>query len=230
MPDLPPSKHFPPAEFADEDGFLGVGGELSPEWLLDAYSHGIFPWPWDGRPAAPIPWFSPDPRAVLPLDDRFHVPRRLQRTCRSGRFRVTFNQSMSDVIRCCAAQPDRVGETWIFPRMIGAYTELHQLGAVGSVEVWSDDRLVGGLYGVTIGGLFSAESMFHAERDASKVALVALVERLRERNIKLLDIQQMTSHLEQFGAIEIAREDYLAQLAIALQCGAKSFVEMKKDK
>lgn len=211
---LPPSRFFPPAEDADPEGVIGFGGKLTPEWLLDAYQHGIFPWP-TGNPRVPTPWCSPDPRAIIELD-RFHVPRRLARTCRSGRFRVTTDQDFAGVIQGCATANGRLGGTWLTPAMVRAYRRLFDLGHVHSVEVWYEDQLAGGTYGVAIGGVFSAESMFHHVRDASKVALVALVGHLRERGFALLDIQQVTPHTEQFGAVEIPRREYLLRLAAAL--------------
>jgi leucyl/phenylalanyl-tRNA---protein transferase len=215
MPILPPSRFFPPAEEAEADGIVGFGGRLTPEWLLDAYRHGIFPWP-TGEPGTPVPWCSPDPRAVIELE-RFHVPRRLERTCRSGKFDVTFDRNFAGVTGGCATAPGRRGQTWLTRPMIHAYTRLFELGHAHSVEVWRAGELAGGLYGVAIAGLFAAESMFHRCRDASKVALVRLVSHLRERGYTLLDIQQLTPHTAQFGAIEIERNEYLARLAQALR-------------
>jgi leucyl/phenylalanyl-tRNA--protein transferase len=211
---LPPSRFFPPAEAADSDGILGFGGRLTPEWLLDAYSHGIFPWPM-GDPGLPVPWCSPDPRAVIELD-RFHVPRRLAQTCRSGKFVVTRNRDFPGVIRGCATAGDRRGQTWLTPPMIRAYCRLAELGHAHSVEAWHEGRLAGGTYGVAIGGLFAAESMFFCVPDASKVALVHLVEHLRDRGYHLLDIQQLTPNTARFGAIEIPRQEYLERLAQAV--------------
>ncbi len=218
MISLPPSRLFPPAESADSEGVVGVGGKLTPEWLLDAYQHGIFPWP-TGDPSLPVPWCSPDPRAIFDLN-RFHVPRRLAQTVRSGRFRVTFDTDFAGVIRGCASSGTRRGRTWITPSMIRAYTQLFELGHGHSVEVWDDQQLAGGTYGLAIGGMFAAESMFFQVRDASKVALVSLVEQLRRRGYVLLDIQQLTRHTAQFGAIEIPRYDYLRRLADALAIAA----------
>jgi leucyl/phenylalanyl-tRNA--protein transferase len=212
---LPPSRFFPPAEEVDAEGILGFGGRLLPDWLLDAYQHGIFPWP-TGDPGMPIPWCSPDPRAVIDFQ-RFHVPRRLVRTCRGGRFTVTRDRDFRGVIQGCATCGGRLGRTWLIPSMIRAYQRLFELGHAHSVEVWHEGRLAGGIYGVALGGLFAAESMFHRIRDASKVALVHLVEHLRERGYTLLDIQQLTPHTAQFGAIEIPRRDYLRQLGAALE-------------
>ncbi len=211
---LPPSRFFPPAEEADAEGLIGFGGELTPEWLLDAYRHGIFPWP-ISELDSPIPWWTPEPRAVIELD-RFHVPRRLARTCRSGRFEVTRDRDFDGVIRGCATGPGREGGTWLSDEMIEAYTLMHRLGHVHSVEVWQDGHLAGGTYGVAIAGLFAAESKFRLVRDASKVALVHLVEHLRRRGYRLLDIQQLTPHTARFGAVEIPRIEYLTRLADAL--------------
>jgi len=212
---LPPSKFFPPAELVNREGLVGFGGNLSPEWLLDAYGHGIFPWPTD-EPDELIPWWSPDPRAIIELD-RFHVPRRLRRTCRGGRFTVTRDRDFAGVIHGCATAAGRTGETWLNSRMTEAYIRFHELGHAHSVEVWQEERLVGGVYGVAMAGLFAAESKFYRVRDASKVALVHLVEHLRRRGYALLDIQQFTPHTAQFGAIEIPRSEYLARLAVALK-------------
>ncbi|MGO9113189.1 MAG: leucyl/phenylalanyl-tRNA--protein transferase [Thermoguttaceae bacterium] len=214
MTSLPPSRFFPPAENADSEGVVGFGGKLTSEWLLDAYQHGIFPWP-TGDPSLPVPWCSPDPRAIFDLD-HFHVPRRLGQTLRSGRFRVTFDADFLGVICGCATSGMRRGQTWLTSPMIRAYNQLFELGHGHSVEVWHDDRLAGGAYGLAIGGMFAAESMFYQVRDASKVALVRLVERLRRRGYTLMDIQQLTPHTAQFGAIEIPRTEYLRRLAEAL--------------
>jgi leucyl/phenylalanyl-tRNA---protein transferase len=215
MPILSPSRFFPPAEEADAEGLIGLGGQLTTEWLLDAYQHGIFPWP-TGDPRVPVPWCSPDPRAIVELDC-FHVPRRLERTCKRRWFIITRDRDFRAVISGCADTPGRRGRTWITPEMIEAYTRLHELGYAHSVEVWHEDRLAGGTYGVAIGALFAAESMFHRVRDASKVALVHLVEHLRGRGYALLDIQQLTPHTAQFGALEIPRHQYLVRLAAALK-------------
>ena len=215
MPSLPPSRFFPPADEADPEGFLGFGGRLTPKWLLDAYGHGIFPWPM-GEPEVPIPWWSPDPRAIIEFE-RFHVSHRLARTIRSGRLEVTRDRDFDGVIQGCAMAPGRIGQTWITADMIEAYGRLHELGHAHSVEVWQGEQLVGGTYGVAIGGLFAAESKFYRVRDASKVALVHLVQHLRRRGYTLLDIQQLTPHTARFGAVEIPRAEYLARLAAAVR-------------
>jgi leucyl/phenylalanyl-tRNA---protein transferase len=212
---FPASRFFPPAEDADADGIVGFGGKLSTAWLLDAYRHGIFPWP-IGDMDEPMAWWSPDPRAIIDLE-RFHVSRRLGRTCESGRFSVSLDRDFPGVIRGCATAGDRVGNTWLTKRMIAAYIRLHRLGHAHSVEVWHEDELAGGTYGVAIGGLFAAESMFHLVTDASKVALVHLVEHLNKRGYVLFDIQQLTPHTSRFGAVEIPRSEYLTRLAEAIE-------------
>jgi len=213
MDALPPSAFFPPVQGADPDGLLALGGSLAPEWLLDAYQHGIFPWPINED--APIAWWSPDPRAIIELD-RFHISRRLRRTLRSGRFEVTCDRDFAGVIRGCATAQGRIGHTWIVPAMIGAYTRMFELGHGHSVEAWDEGRLVGGTYGLAIGGLFAAESKFYRVRDASKVALAHLVSHLRARGYRLFDIQQLTPHTARLGAIEIPRKMYMRRLAQAL--------------
>jgi len=209
-------RYFVPAYFADEDGLVLVGGELTPDWLLDAYTHGIFPWPVTERTANILAWFSPDPRCIFEFD-RFHISRRLERTCNSGRFRITSNADFSGVIRGCAARHKHEG-TWITPAMIDAYIKLHRLGYAHSVETWSGDELAGGVYGVAIGGLFAAESMFFRHRDASSVALVALMQHLKERGYPLVDIQVKTDHTARSGVREISRDEYLRRLQLALRC------------
>ena len=168
-----------------------------------------------------IRWFSPDPRGILPLDD-FHVPSRLARVVRSGRFELRFDTAFEDVIRACAeAERDRTDPgTWISDDIIDSYVALHDAGVAHSVEAWRAGHLVGGLYGVALRGAFFGESMFHRETDASKVALNALIERLRARGFVLLDTQWVTPHLEQFGAIEIPRDEYIARLHAALEVEA----------
>jgi leucyl/phenylalanyl-tRNA--protein transferase len=182
--------------------------------LVSAYSSGWFPMAVD---RGEIRWYSPDPRGVIPLDI-FHVPSRLARVIRRGNFSIAVNREFERVMRACA-EADRNDDdpgTWISEEIIESYVELHRLGLAHSVETWQEDRLVGGLYGVALGGAFFGESMFHHATDASKVALAALVERMRTRGFTLLDIQWVTPHLEQFGAVEISRGKYLQLLAQAL--------------
>jgi leucyl/phenylalanyl-tRNA---protein transferase len=182
--------------------------------LVSAYSSGWFPMAVDD---GEIRWYSPDPRGVIPLE-RFHLPARLARLVRGGRFCVEINRRFEEVMRACAdteRKPEDAG-TWISDEILASYVELHRLGIAHSVETWLDDRLVGGLYGVALGGAFFGESMFHHVTDASKVALAALVERLRARDFRLLDVQWVTPHLERFGAVEISRSKYLKLLEQAL--------------
>ena len=181
--------------------------------LLNAYASGWFPMAVDHE----VHWFSPDPRGVVPLD-RLHVPRRLARLVRSGAFRIEIDRAFVDVMRACAADRDADDPgTWINEEIIASYSALHARGFAHSVEAWNGDRLAGGLYGVALGGAFFGESMFHHEANASKVAFVVLAERLRERGFTLLDTQWVTPHLEQFGAIEIPRADYLKRLQVSLR-------------
>ena len=160
-------------------------------------------------------WWSPDPRAIIELDS-LHISRRLKRTVRAGQFSVTCNRDFSGVIQGCATAAGRVGQTWITRGMFDAYVRLHELGYAHSVEAWREGRLVGGVYGLAIAGLFAAESKFHRVSDASKVALVRLVGHLRSRGYELFDIQQLTPHTARLGAVEIPRQQYLARLADAL--------------
>jgi leucyl/phenylalanyl-tRNA---protein transferase len=181
---------------------------IDPEVLLQGYRLGVFPMAMDG---GDIEWFSPDPRAILPLD-KFHIPRTLERIVRKKSFEIRINTSFPEVMQECAQR----AETWINDEIIESYTRLNQLGHAHSVEAWQNDELAGGLYGVSIGGAFFGESMFHHVRDASKFALFALVERLRERRFALLDTQWLTPHLEKFGAVEIPRHQYLHLLNAAV--------------
>ena len=177
--------------------------------LLGAYASGWFPM---ADESGEISWYSPDPRGIIPLDG-FHVPQRLRRVVRRGEFRVGFDTAFERVIRACAeADRDDGGGTWISEEIVESYCALYDLGHAHSVETWSGSELVGGLYGVALGGAFFGESMFHRATDASKVALVALVERLRVRGFALLDTQWVTDHLHQFGAVEIPRSEYLRLL------------------
>jgi leucyl/phenylalanyl-tRNA--protein transferase len=200
---------FPDAEESDAEGLVAVGGDLSVERLLVAYDHGIFPWYAEGLPPM---WWSPDPRAVVE-PSTLHVSRSLARELKQGRFHVTFDRAFADVIEECGRE--REGGTWILPEMLEAYVRLHTLGHARSFEVWLDDRLVGGLYGVQRGALFAAESMFHRATNASKVALVAAVKSLFAAGIELFDVQFTTSHLASMGVHDISRGAYLARVAAA---------------
>lgn len=186
---------------------------LTPRLLVSAYSQGIFPMDIDGE----LCWFSPDPRTIIPLE-AFHVSRRLRRTCQSRKFEVRVNTSFRKVMRGCA---DRDEGTWISDEIVEAYCGLHRLGLAHSVETWQDGDLAGGLYGVALGGAFFGESMFHSRTDASKVALVATVDRLVARGYTLFDVQYTTPHLARFGAVEIPRRQYLARLNRALTIPAR---------
>jgi leucyl/phenylalanyl-tRNA--protein transferase len=212
MPIEPPPTAWtlPAAETADADGVVGTGADLEPGTLLAAYRQGLFPMP-VGRE---LGWWSPDPRAVIPLDG-LRVTRSLRKSCR--RYEVRFDTAFEDVIDGCA--DPRRSHGWITPEVWAAYMRMHQLGWAHSVEAWSveDGELAGGLYGIAIGGLFAGESMFHTRRDASKVALVGLVERMRDRGMTLLDVQWYTPHLASLGAVEVPRARYLELVAEAVR-------------
>jgi leucyl/phenylalanyl-tRNA--protein transferase len=191
------------------NGLVALGGDLSMPRLLLAYQTGVFPWS-----VNPITWWSPDPRGILELD-RFHVSTSLAKTLRRGLFRLTLDLAFRDVIEACAAPRPGHNGTWISPEFIEAYTCLHRAGHAHSVECWLGKDLVGGVYGVRVGGFFAGESMFHRVNDASKVALFHLVEHLRERGFGLLDIQMVTPHTRLLGATEVPREEYLQRLNAA---------------
>jgi len=187
---------------------------LDPQTLLDAYTQGAFPMA-DGDDR--IRWYTADPRGILPLDT-FHVPHTLRQTVRQNRFEIRMDFDFEATMRAC--MQTRSDHTWINEELIGAYLRLHELGYAHSVEAWRAGKLAGGLYGVNLGGAFFGESMFHHQRDASKVALVALVERLKERGFVLLDTQTCSEHLKRFGGIEIAHDEYIRrlELAVAREC------------
>jgi leucyl/phenylalanyl-tRNA---protein transferase len=180
--------------------------------LVEAYRNGIFPMALEG---GEIAWFSPDPRGIIPLDT-FHIPHGLRRVAKKGFFEVKFDTAFEEVLRACAER----AETWISEQIIQSYLNLYALGFAHSVEAWKNQQLVGGLYGVSIQGAFFGESMFHRETDASKIALMALVDRLRSRRFALLDTQYITPHLRTFGAIEISKRQYLRMLhqSLSLDC------------
>ena len=203
---------FPDPRESLYEGIVVLGGELNVPNLLNAYRRGIFPWPVDGWP---LTWFCPEERAVLDFKD-LHVPRSLRREQRRAPFRFTIDQNFRAVITCCA-RVRRAGETgtWITPRMLRAYCELHAAGHAHSVEAWAGEELVGGLYGVDAGGAFAGESMFHLRPNASKLALLFLIEHLRARGLGWLDVQVMSPHLAALGAKEISRDEFLLRLAAA---------------
>jgi leucyl/phenylalanyl-tRNA---protein transferase len=208
----PPSPwRFPDVQGADEHGVVGLGADLEPGTLLQAYRQGVFPMPLhrDG----PMAWWSPDPRAILPLDG-LRVSRSLRRSC--GRYELRVDTAFGDVLAACG-DPRRPGG-WISAEIRSSYGRLHELGWAHSVEAWDDQGLAGGLYGVSVGGLFAGESMFHRRPDASKVALVGLVELLQEDGVlgRLLDVQWSTEHLVSLGAVDVPRGDYLARLAVVV--------------
>ena len=213
-------EHFPDPRGATPEGIVAVGGQPRPALLVEAYRRGIFPWPVEGYP---LLWFSPAERAVLEFD-RLHVPRSLARERRRTRLNFTFDRAFERVIRSCAAI-ERAHEegTWITPAMVRGYTELHRLGGAHSVEAWEGDELVGGLYGVDAGGAFAGESMFRLRPNASKLALLFLVEHLAARGLDWLDVQVLTPHVEALGARLIPREEFLDKLARTLARGLQLF-------
>lgn len=201
---------LPDAHDAPADLPLALGLELTPELMLAAYRRGIFPWS-----VMPVTWWSPNPRSVIELNG-LHVSRRLGRTIRQGRFRVTLDHAFREVVLGCAAPADHRGETWISPEFVDCFTALHRAGYAHSVECWQDGELAGGVFGVGINGFFSAESMFHRATDASKIAVYWLVRQLNACGVTLLDIQVISPHTATLGAIEIPRDEYLARLERAL--------------
>jgi leucyl/phenylalanyl-tRNA---protein transferase len=214
---------FPDPATAGEDGLVGIGADLEPATLLDAYRRGIFPWP---HPGAPLPWFSPDPRGVIPLDGLV-VSRSLRARLRRSGWETTVDRAFAAVLAGCADRPTEEGPgglepgppesgeggTWITPPMRAAYQRLHDLGHAHSLEVWAGGELVGGLYWVGVGGVFTGESMFHLATDASKVALVDLAARLTEAGGSLIDVQMVTPHLASLGARDLPRAEFLDLLA-----------------
>ena len=202
---------FPDPAQADAEGLVAVGGDLRVDRLLAAYREGIFPWS-----VNPITWWSPDPRGVFEFD-RFHIPRSLARVLRRPPYEVTMDRAFRAVMEGCAAPAPGRRQTWVTPEFIRAYTRLHKLGHAHSFECWQQDQLVGGIYGVAVGGLFAGESMFHRASNASKLALSLLVEHLRVRGFVLFDIQQVTPATRQLGAVEIPRCEYLRRLRQAVE-------------
>ncbi len=208
------SHSFPDPRHAAEEGLLAYGGDLSPNRILNAYRHGIFPW---FNPDDPILWWSPDPRLVL-YPDKFRAGRSFRRTLRNAEYRVSFDEDFEGVIRACSdiERPGQKG-TWLGETMIQAYTELHEMGWAHSVEVWMEGELAGGLYGIAMGAAFFGESMFSRRPDGSKIALKALSDVLREKGYDLIDCQVVTDHLLRLGAEKVPRERFLEELDSALQ-------------
>ena len=212
------------------EGMVALGGDLSPENLMEAYRHGIFPWPVTlpdgtatGEGKVPLTWFSPAPRAILDFT-KIHVPRSLQKARKRSTWRFSNDEDFEGVIRGCEKTP-RPGQdgTWITPSMSKAYCELHRAGYAHSFEVWDDEELVGGIYGVEVDGAFGGESMFHRRPNASKLALLALIDYLQSRGLDWMDIQMLTPHLTALGAAEISRDDFLEKLAATRARGLTLF-------
>ncbi len=206
---------FPPLHCAltEPNGLLALGGDLSPPRLISAYQHGIFPWFSEGDP---LMWWSPDPRAIIKLND-LRINRTLRKAIKKSPYKITLNTAFEQVIKCCANAPFRDDDTWIVPEMQNAYSQLHQLGYAHSIEIWQENiddisqkTLVGGLYGVAINGFFSGESMFYTRPNASKFALLALANLLDSLNIEFIDCQLLNPFLADMGAIEILRSDFVA--------------------
>ncbi len=201
---------FPPLDKAlhEPNGLLAAGGDLNPQRLIQAYRHGCFPWYQDGQP---ILWWSPDPRTVL-FPEELHVSRSLAKFIRQQQYQVTIDRAFEQVIRGCAGPRDYADGTWITTPMQDAYCQLHRLGVAHSAEAWQGDELVGGLYGLAIGRLFFGESMFSRADNASKVAFVALVQRLKDAGFVMIDCQMPTQHLHSFGARAISRGEFASYL------------------
>lgn len=201
---------FPEPNEADDDGLLALGGDLKPDTLLQAYSNGIFPWS-----VHPISWWSPDPRAIFELAT-FRLSKRMQRMFRNGDLTFSMDRCFTRVMEGCAAAAPGRESTWISKEFIEAYTKLHRLGYAHSAEAWLGEELVGGVYGVAIGGFFAGESMFHTRTNASTLCLNFLIEHLRHRGFDLFDSQVISPHTAHLGAIEIPRAAYLERLKVAL--------------
>jgi len=204
---------FPNPAMADQDGLLAVGGDLSPDRLILAYENGIFPWFSD---ESPILWWSPDPRMML-FTAEFKISKSLSQSIRRKNYQVRFDENFKAVITGCAStlRKHELG-TWIIPEMVEAYCKLFDMGFAHSVETYQDDKLVGGLYGISIGRAFFGESMFFIERDASKVALAALIERMKDWDFHFIDAQQQTTHLQSLGARPVPRDTFLELLKKAV--------------
>jgi leucyl/phenylalanyl-tRNA--protein transferase len=210
--------NFPPVEEAGPDGLLMTGGSLAPDWMLEAYRRGIFAMPIRVDRRRMLAWISPDPRGIFEFDG-LHVSRRLARRLKRGEFQFSVDRAFAAVVEACAAprRYDVGDDVWLTLSMQNAYQSLHELGYAHSVEVWQDGTLVGGLFGVTIGGLFAGESMFHRAADASKAALAAILPYLQHRGFTLFDVQWTNAHTRRLGAIDIPRSEYQARLAKAIK-------------
>ncbi|HKB77126.1 MAG TPA: leucyl/phenylalanyl-tRNA--protein transferase [Myxococcales bacterium] len=206
-----PRVELPDARRANREGIVALSRTMTPGLVLQAYRKGIFPWP---IMQGVVPWASPDPRAVFPLEPRRSWPRHLQRARKLG-YTVTFDREFRQVMTRCGEA--RAEGTWITPDVLATYSELHALGWAHSVEVWADGQLAGGLYGLAVGSLFAGESMFHLRTGASKVAFAAAVERVRGRGFTLFDVQVMSPHLATLGCVEIPRSDYLRLVETAVE-------------
>ena len=211
VPLLLEGEPFPDPSRASAEGLVAVGGSMTVERLLEAYRAGIFPWT-----HAPVTWWSPDPRAIFPLGES-HIPRSLKKVLNAKLFSVTLDRAFEQVMRACAAAAPGRSSTWITQEFIDAYTRLHSEGHAHSLECWQQDELVGGIYGVSIGGFFAGESMFHRVSNASKIALVELARHLHARDFLLFDIQMLTPVTTQLGGQEISRDEYLRRLKNATE-------------
>ncbi len=216
---------FPPVSQMPDWGPVYIGGDLNTSNLFDAYSRGIFPWP--SEPDAPMEWHCPNPRAILFFED-MHVPKSLKREARArrGQYRFSVDEAFAEVIsRCREVERGPNNQSWIFQDVIDAYLRLHKRGLAHSVEVWEGDELIGGLYGVTVGNVFTGESMFHRRANASKLAILYLVELLQAQGLNWIDIQVMTPHFERLGAVPISRTWFLRLLTWTQQQSIQLFAD-----
>lgn len=203
---------FPPVSFAQKNGILAIGGDLSPARLIAAYEKGIFPWYSQGDP---IIWWSPDPRFVI-FPEKIKISRSMKQEIRKGTFKITADRAFDQVIKACRNPRKHESGTWITDDIVKGYTELHKLGYAHSIEAWKDEKLTGGLYGVSLGRCFFGESMFYTEPNSSKAAFITLAEKLASLNFDIIDCQVYTAHLESLGAVEIPREEFIAILNSSL--------------
>lgn len=215
LPDDKTDLRFPPVELASPEGLLAIGGDLAAARLLEAYKHGIFPWYSEGQP---IMWWSPDPRALL-FPGKLKISRSLRKLIRQSKFEVSFDQNFLEVVRACSEPREQQAEqgTWITPEMMDAYLKLHELGYAHSVEVWRENKLVGGLYGISLGRAFFGESMFSRTSNASKIAFVMLAKQLEKWKFHFIDCQLPSDHLSSMGVESIRRDEFLERLALSLE-------------